>query len=61
MSGLLVRLPIGEGGEPAVGMDAATWALVQEAAIGAVMTDPAAREYLFGPELRKLNKARSGP
>ncbi|SDD94183.1 hypothetical protein [Belnapia rosea] len=30
------------------------WALVEEVAIGAVKTDPAAREHLFGPELQKL-------
>ncbi|WP_176953094.1 hypothetical protein [Belnapia rosea] len=41
---------------PVIKADAATWAAIQEAAMSAVMTDPAARERLFGPELRKTGK-----
>jgi hypothetical protein len=56
-AGLTVRLPVGEGGVPAVEVDAATWGTIQQAAIGAVMLDQVAREHLLGPELRKLDRA----
>ena len=46
-SGIALRMPT-------IKADAATWAAIQEAGMGAVMTDPAAREHLFGPELRKI-------
>ncbi|MBL6079689.1 hypothetical protein JMJ56_16850 [Belnapia sp. T18] len=56
-AGLAVRLPMGEGGVPAVEADAATWDTSQQATIGAVMLDQAAREHLFGPDLRKMDRA----
>ena len=57
-TGLMVRLPMGEGGVPAVEADAPTWAAIQQAAIGAVAADPVAREHLLGPEMKKLGLAR---
>jgi hypothetical protein len=57
-TGLMVPLPMGEGAAPAVEADAATWAAIQQAAIGAVAADPVAREHLLERELKKLGLAR---
>lgn len=53
-SGLIVRLPMGEGGEPALEVDAETWPLVEQAAIAGVMADQVAREHVLGRDLRKM-------
>src|SRR3954453_5604842 len=53
-SGLIVRLPMGDGGEPALEVDAETWPVVHQAAIAGVMADQVAREHLLGRELRNL-------
>ena len=58
-SGLLVRLPMSDGGEPALEVNAETWPLVQQAAIAGVMADQVAREHLLGRELRKLGALMS--
>lgn len=52
--GITVRSPVSEGGLPAIEAEPAAWAVIERAAIEAVLRDQAAGEHLFGPGLRLL-------
>ena len=47
-------MPIGDGGVPAVEAEPEAWAVIQRAAIAAVVAAPVAREHVLGPEVRRM-------
>jgi hypothetical protein len=47
-SGLVVRVPMSDGGGPAIGAGPEAWAAIEEVAIAAVAGDPVAREHVLG-------------
>ena len=52
-SGLAVRPPMAEGGTPAISAAPEVWAAVERAAVGAVASDPAAREHVMRKPFRR--------
>ncbi len=59
-SDLVVRPPMAEGGVPAISAAPEVWAVVERAAVGAVATDPVAREHVLGKLLERVGKLPPG-
>ena len=53
-TGLMVQLPMGDGGGPAIEAEPEAWAAIQHAAISAV-----AREHVLGPEIRAIERIKA--
>jgi hypothetical protein len=49
---LQVRSPVADGGGPAIAAKPEVWEPIEQAVLGAVQADPAARAHLFGPKPR---------
>jgi len=49
---LQVRPPVADGGGPAIAAKPEVWEPIEQAVLGAVQADPAARAHLFGPKPR---------
>ena len=60
-SGLAVRPPMAEGGVPAISAAPEVWAVIEKAAVGAVVVDPSAREHVLGKLLKRVGGSRSAP
>jgi hypothetical protein len=56
-SGLTVRMPVGEGGVPAIEAAPEVWAVIQRTAIAAVLRDQVGREHLYGANLQHMDRA----
>lgn len=64
-SGLAVRPPMADSGVPAIGSAPEVWAMIEKAAVAAVVEDPAAREHVLGKRPGRsggavLGRRRSG-
>ena len=60
-AGLAVRPPMAEGGVPAIGAAPEVWAVVEKAAVAAVVGDAAAREHVLGKLLKREGKLPAAP